>query len=78
MPTVPPDLPDLDSADLSHDPDDDLEIDLLNDSFFLDGMSRIMAEARARGPGTRPPSDPADPFGTDSRPGGQIASRRPP
>lgn len=36
--------------DLSRDPDDDeLSIDLMNDSFFLDGMARIMAEARARG-----------------------------
>lgn len=36
--------------DLDLDPlDDDLPIDLMNDSFFIDGIARIMAEARARG-----------------------------
>lgn len=44
---------------LSDDPDDELSIDLLNDSFFLDGMASIMAEARARGAGLARPAEPA-------------------
>jgi hypothetical protein len=48
--TVHPDLPGPLTVNLSSEPDEDgLSIDLLNDSFFLGGMSRIMAEARARG-----------------------------
>ena len=44
--------------DLSGDPDDDeLPIDLLNDSFFLDSMARIMADARSREIGVRPKTE---------------------
>jgi hypothetical protein len=46
MPPHPPHaLPD----DLAFDPDDELPIDLMNDSFVLDGVAKIMAAARARG-----------------------------
>ena len=38
-------------VDLSDDADEELSIDLLNDSFVLDGVARIMAGARARGVG---------------------------
>jgi len=51
---VPPRHSDAAAVDLSIDPDDELPIDLMNDSFFLDGVARIMAEARARGVGPTP------------------------
>ena len=35
--------------DLADDPDDELSIDFMNDSFFLEGVARIMADARAQG-----------------------------
>jgi hypothetical protein len=41
-------------VDLAFDPDDELPIDLMNDSFVLDGVAKIMAEARARGSVTVP------------------------
>jgi hypothetical protein len=51
---VPPDPPDPCADELFDDPagdpdGDELSIDLMNDSFFLEGVGRIMAEARARG-----------------------------
>lgn len=51
-PAVRPEQPQPRPADLSDDPDDELPIDLLSDSFFLEEMGRIMADARRHGVGS--------------------------
>ena len=49
-----PDQPHSRPDDRSGDLDDNLPIDLMNDSFLLEGMGRIMAEARACRAGSHP------------------------
>jgi hypothetical protein len=51
-PAVRPDRPEPRPADLPSDPDDELSIDLLTDSFVVEGVAQIMADARRHGVGS--------------------------
>jgi hypothetical protein len=52
-PIVPQHSPNLYPIDLSDDPDaDELSIDLLTDSFVVEGVAQIMADARRHGVGS--------------------------